>query len=241
MPEIRVQDFATQRLLKSDYLKADASVAPLATETRSVFLKRVYDIMLASVGLFLFWPVLLLIAVVVRIADGGPVLFRQQRVGLLGTPFSILKFRTMVTNAEQLGSSLTAAGDCRITRVGRFLRRTKLDELPQLWNVLVGDMSFVGPRPEVPRYIACYTAEQRRVLSLKPGITDLATILYRDEEQLLGNVSNVEQTYLDAILPRKIEINLAYARQACLWEDTKIILRTLFPKIPLKSRSENIC
>jgi lipopolysaccharide/colanic/teichoic acid biosynthesis glycosyltransferase len=144
----------------------------------------------------------------------------------------------MVPKAEQLGASVTGAGDSRVTRVGRFLRRTKLDELPQLWNVLVGDMSLVGPRPEVPRYVEYYTPLQQRVLALKPGITDLATLLYRDEEDLLRDQVNVERAYIREIMPRKIELNLAYAAQANLWEDTKIILCTLIPGFPFRARAE---
>lgn len=191
--------------------------------------KRVFDLFFAVAGLLVLSPMLLLLAIAVKVSSRGPAFFRQRRIGLDGKPFYIVKFRSMVVNAEQFGLSVTRDGDPRITRIGRFLRRTKLDELPQLWNVLVGDMSLVGPRPEVPRYVAKYTADQRRVLALKPGITDLATIEFRNEGELLGATANTEEFYLEVCIPRKIELNLTYAQKANVWEDFKIILRTLFP------------
>jgi lipopolysaccharide/colanic/teichoic acid biosynthesis glycosyltransferase len=189
--------------------------------------KRLFDILFAGCGLLLLSPVFLVLAALVKLADNGPILFRQQRVGQGGKPFRILKFRSMVVDAERLGLSVTKDGDPRITRIGRFLRKTKLDELPQLWNVWRGDMSFVGPRPEVPRYVAKYSEAQKRVLALKPGITDLATLAFRNEEELLLEAIDTERFYLDYCIPRKIELNLAYAESASVWEDTKIILRTL--------------
>jgi lipopolysaccharide/colanic/teichoic acid biosynthesis glycosyltransferase len=191
--------------------------------------KRAFDLFFAIIGLLLLSPVFLLLAMAVKLSDGGTVFYRQQRVGQGGRLFTILKYRSMVANAEKLGLSVTRGGDARITPVGRFLRKTKLDELPQLCNVLVGDMSFVGPRPEVPQYVENYTSEQRRVLDLKPGITDLATLEFRNEEELLRTAADTETFYKEQCVPRKIELNLAYAAQANLWEDFKIILRTLFP------------
>ena len=190
-------------------------------------LKRAFDLIFAGCGLVLLSPGFLLLAILVKASDRGPVLFRQQRVGRGGGLFWILKFRSMVPNAEPLGLSVTKDGDPRITRLGRLLRKTKLDELPQLWNVWRGEMSFVGPRPEVPRYVAKYSEQQKRVLQLKPGITDLATLEFRNEEELLLADPDTEQFYLDHCVPRKIELNLAYAERANLWEDTRIILRTL--------------
>ena len=180
--------------------------------------KRAFDLLFAAGGLLFLSPVLGLLAVAVKLSDGGPVFYRQHRVGQGGRLFVILKFRSMVLNTEK-----------RITPVGRFLRKSKLDELPQLWNVLRGDMSFVGPRPEVPRYVAHYTAEQRQVLMLKPGITDLATLAFRNEEELLRTAADTEKFYMEYCVPRKIELNLAYARQANVWKDIKIIVRTLLP------------
>lgn len=191
--------------------------------------KRAFDLFFAASGLLFLCPVFLVLAVAVKLSDGGPVFYRQPRVGQGGRLFAILKFRSMVVNAEKLGISVTKDGDPRITRIGRFMRKTKLDELPQLWNVLRDDMSFVGPRPEVPRYVAHYTIEQRQVLALKPGITDLATLAFRNEEELLRTAADTEKFYLEYCVPRKIELNLAYARQATVWKDVIIILKTVLP------------
>jgi lipopolysaccharide/colanic/teichoic acid biosynthesis glycosyltransferase len=266
--------------------------------------KRLFDLVFSVIGLVVLSPLLLLVAMAVKLSSRGSVLFRQQRVGKDGRPFYIVKFRSMVVNAEKAGPSITPDGDPRITRIGRILRKTKMDELPQLWNVLAGEMSFVGPRPEVPVYVARYTAEQRRVLELKPGITDLATLEFRNEEEILREkaemlkaeklksevrkeesaevepagggrrtdhgplVTGPEETedgrrwtengprttdhglgdkaesrktengdsgdgmerfYIEYCLPRKIELNLAYAKRASVWQDVLIILRTLFP------------
>jgi len=170
-----------------------------------------------------------LIALLVKLADGGRVFFRQRRIGQHGVPFFIIKFRTMVPDADKRGLSITSSGDRRITRVGRLLRRTKLDELPQLWNVLRGEMSLVGPRPEVPRYVELYTPEQRAILNYKPGITDLASLRFRDEESLLHAGEAAEQFYIEQCVPRKVELNQEYARHANLLTDTWIILQTLCP------------
>lgn len=191
--------------------------------------KRIYDLLLAFIGLLVLSPLLLLISVLVRLSDGGPVFFKQQRVGRNGHLFGIWKFRTMVMNADKMGLKITSRNDPRITRLGRILRKTKLDELPQLYNVLRGEMSFVGPRPEVPRYVALYTPAQSEILKLKPGITDLATLEFRDEEELLRSAGDVERFYVEHCLPRKIELNLLYARKANLWQDTIIIFQTILP------------
>src|SRR5215472_2480783 len=169
--------------------------------------KRVFDVLFSIVGLLFLSPVFALLAVAVTLSDGGPVFYRQQRVGQGGRLFAILKFRSMVVGADQIGLSITKDGDPRITRVGRLMRRTKLDELPQLWNVLRGDMSFVGPRPEVATYVDKYNQLQKEVLTLKPGITDLATLEFRKEEDLLRVVQNVEEYYVTHCLPRKIALN----------------------------------
>ena len=189
--------------------------------------KRVFDLLFSVVGLLVLCPLLLLLAIAVKLSSRGPVLFRQQRIGKAGRPFCIVKFRSMVVNAEKRGLGVTRDGDPRITALGRILRKCKLDELPQLWNVLVGDMSFVGPRPEIPRYVAHYTGEQNAVLTLKPGITDLATLEFRNEEELLRTAADTEKFYVEYCVPRKIKLNLAYADTANVWEDIKIILRTL--------------
>lgn len=164
----------------------------------------------------------------IKLDDKGPVFFRQERVGYKGRPFRIWKFRTMVVDAEKIGKPLTVGRDPRITRVGYWLRKFKLDELPQLFNVLVGEMSLVGPRPEVPKYVALYTPEQRKVLDLVPGITDPASIKYRDESEILGRSPDPDRTYLEEIMPEKIRLNLEYAAHATVWSDFIIVLKTLF-------------
>ncbi len=189
--------------------------------------KRAFDLFFSAAGLLVLGPWLLLVALAVKLTSPGPVLFRQVRIGKAGRPFEIIKFRSMVVNADKLGLGVTRDGDPRITAPGRLLRKCKIDELPQLWNVLVGEMSFVGPRPEVPRYVERYTDEQKAVLALKPGITDLASLQFRNEEALLRTAVDTEKFYVEYCLPRKIELNLAYAKTASVWEDTKIIVQTL--------------
>lgn len=189
--------------------------------------KRVFDLSCSIGGMVLLAPALLLIALVILILDGSPVLFRQERVGYHGHVFKIFKFRTMVRNADELDQPLTVGADARITRTGHWLRKYKLDELPQLLNVLKGEMSLVGPRPEVPKYVALYSDEQRRVLKLMPGITDPASIAFRDEANLLATHENPEQVYVERIMPEKIRLNLLYATQAGLMADLRVIYRTL--------------
>jgi lipopolysaccharide/colanic/teichoic acid biosynthesis glycosyltransferase len=188
---------------------------------------RAFDLFVAGLGLLLLSPVLAVIALLIRLEDGGPVFFRQVRVGRGGRPFRIWKFRTMVVDADRLGRAITVGDDRRITRCGKWLRRWKLDELPQLINVVLGEMGFVGPRPEVPRYVDLYSPEQRRVLELRPGITDLASIAYRNESELLQEQADPEAFYIDQVMPDKIRINLEYASRAGLWRNIKVILATL--------------
>jgi len=190
--------------------------------------KRVFDLTFSLLGLLVLWPVLAAVALGIKLSGGGRAFFRQQRVGLGGRIFKIWKFRTMVENAEQLGKLLTVGPDPRITPIGFWLRRSKLDELPQLFNVLRGDMSLVGPRPEVPHYVERYSAGQRRVLNLMPGITDPASIRYRNENDLLATSANPEQTYTEEIMPEKIRLNLEYAVRANLATDFAVILKTVF-------------
>jgi lipopolysaccharide/colanic/teichoic acid biosynthesis glycosyltransferase len=184
------------------------------------------DLALSALGLVLASPLLLVIAVLVKITSSGPALYRHQRVGLEGQPFYVLKFRTMVRDADHVGPAVTSATDTRITPVGRWLRRSKLDELPQLWNVLVGDMSLVGPRPEVPRYVESYSPDQRRVLSVRPGITDAASIAYRHEEELLAGRADLDCYYREVVLPDKLNLNLAYLDRMSLRYDVSLLLRT---------------
>lgn len=189
-------------------------------------LKRVLDLLASSAGLIILSPLLLGIALVVRLSSPGPALYRARRVGRHGKEFTLYKFRSMVANADRQGPGITATGDSRVTRVGRFLRRTKLDELPQLINVLRGDMSLVGPRPEDPRYVALYTPEQRRILDYRPGITSMASLTYRNEERLLAG-EDWERVYVEQVLPAKLAIDLEYAQRATLWQDVALILRTM--------------
>lgn len=194
--------------------------------------KRAFDLFWSLLGLVVLWPLLLFLALLVKLGDGGPVIFRQTRVGYRGRPFRLWKFRTMVPNAEASGTLLSVAGDARVTRVGKWLRALKLDELPQLFNVVAGQMSLVGPRPEVPKYVGRYTEEQRRVLDLAPGITDEASLKYRNEEEILAGKPDPEATYVTAIMPEKIRLNMEYAARASRWSDMGVILRTLFHLAP---------
>jgi len=190
-------------------------------------MKRMLDISAALLGLLLIWPLLVFVAVWIAVTDGFPVFFRQERIGRHGKPFRMWKFRTMVRNAESLGRPLTVGRDPRITRVGQFLRTTKTDELPQLFNVLKGDMSLVGPRPEVSRYVDQYTDQQRAVLELIPGITDPASIRYCRESELLDQSEAPEQLYVRTIMPEKIRLNLEYAKHRNLATDLRVILATI--------------
>lgn len=189
--------------------------------------KRAFDLFWSLLGLATLWPLLLLIAICIKLEDGGPVFFQQERVGYRGRLFRIIKFRTMVANAEKLGKSLTVGGDPRITRIGYWLRKWKLDELPQLINVIKGEMSLVGPRPEVPRYVAQYANEQRRVLEFMPGITDQASVRYMEESELLERADDPEDLYIRVIMPEKIRLNLEYAQHASTWSDLLTIIKTL--------------
>ena len=190
--------------------------------------KRLFDLCCAAAGLVLLVPVLAAVALWVVWDSPGPAFFRQQRVGRAGRLFHIVKFRTMHPRAETAGPPLTVGADGRITRAGHWLRRTKIAELPPLFNVLLGDMSLVGPRPEVPRYVALYPDDLRTlVLSVRPGITDRASIEFRDESTLLGQSSDPERTYVEQILPIKLRYGADYARSHTLRGDLEIILRTL--------------
>ena len=188
--------------------------------------KRAMDIVLSAAALAVLWPLLLLIALAVVIDDPGPVFYRQVRIGRGGKPFRIFKFRSM--RADNAGPQITVGADERITRSGRFIRAYKLDELPQLLNVLLGDMSIVGPRPEVPRYVALYPADVRdEVLSVRPGMTDWASVQYRSESALLAQSPDPERTYVETVLPAKLALCQQYVRERSLLLDLKIIAMTL--------------
>jgi lipopolysaccharide/colanic/teichoic acid biosynthesis glycosyltransferase len=190
--------------------------------------KRIFDLVFSAGALVLLAPVLALVALAIRWDSAGPVFFRQERVGRCGRPFRIRKFRTMVVDAPLQGPAITIGQDPRITRVGAWLRRTKLDELPQLIDVLLGDMSLVGPRPEVPQYVALYPADLReRVLAVRPGITDPVSLKLADEASVLAAATDPERTYREELLPAKLREAVAYAEQASLWSDLRIIAATV--------------
>ena len=193
---------------------------------RSLLLKRLFDMAASGIGLLLLAPLLLVLAAWIKCDSAGPVFFLQERVGLCGKLFRIIKFRSM--RQHHAGPQITVGEDARITRSGRFIRAYQLDELPQLINVLLGDMSLVGPRPEVPRYVALYPADVREeVLSVRPGMTDLASVQYRSESDLLAASSDPELTYTTVILPAKLALYQQYVRQRSLWLDVRIIGMTL--------------
>jgi len=190
-------------------------------------MKRLFDISVAIVGLIFFLPLLLVVAIVIKLDSVGPVLFRQRRMGKDFKPFEIYKFRTMVQDAPQKGGRITFGEDPRITRVGRVLRRAKIDELPQVINVLKGDMSLVGPRPEVPEFVELFRADYEEILTVRPGITDLASLKYRNEADILARSENPEKEYVTRVLPEKISLAREYIRESSFLFDLKIILRTL--------------
>ncbi|MDE6475103.1 MAG: sugar transferase [Clostridia bacterium] len=191
------------------------------------FFKRCFDIFFSLLGITLLLWLFLIIAIAIKCSSKGPVLFKQERVGRYGKTFKIWKFRSMVVNAEAKGMQITTDGDNRITKVGKFIRKTKIDELPQLFNVLSGKMSFVGPRPEVPKYVAMYNDEQLRVLSAKPGITDLASIEFRNENDLLDGDEDPEKKYIEEIMPAKLALNLKYIEKAGFFYDIGLIFKTI--------------
>jgi len=196
----------------------------------------VFDGTCAFLGLLVLSPVLGLVALLVKLSDGGPVLYRGLRTGLNGRQFRICKFRSMVVDAEKTGVTATADDDPRITRVGRFLRKYKLDELPQLVNVLVGDMSLVGPRPEVPQYTALFTRQEQAILSVRPGITDWATLWDIAEGAVLAGSDNPEQAYLEKIRPEKIRLQLKYIRERSFGVDVRILALTLWALVARRRR-----
>jgi lipopolysaccharide/colanic/teichoic acid biosynthesis glycosyltransferase len=201
-------------------------------------LKRAFDLVAAGIALALVSPIAAIVVLALGIGCGPPILFRQERIGRDGRRFTILKFRTMHAGPER-GLPITGRADARVTRLGRVLRATKLDEVPQLINVLRGEMSMVGPRPEVERYVARFTIQQRAVLAVRPGITDPASIAFRNEEDLLAGASDEEREdhYLREILPRKLRLNLAYIEHASLPYDAWILLRTVVAVAGFRGRS----
>lgn len=197
-------------------------------ESRSRRARRAFDLIVAIPAAVMLSPLFVAIAVWIKLDSRGPVFFLQERIGQFGRPFRIFKFRTMVVGAEKQGALITVGADRRITRSGRSLRKYKLDELPQLFNVIRGEMSLVGPRPEVPRYVEAYTKDQRRILALKPGVTSVASIAFSDESVLLARQADPESFYRAQLIPAKIHEDLSYARRATLLSDCKLVARTFF-------------
>jgi lipopolysaccharide/colanic/teichoic acid biosynthesis glycosyltransferase len=191
-----------------------------------ILVKRVFDFIVSALGIVIFSPLLILTALLVKVDSPGPIFFKQQRMGKEFRPFWIYKFRTMRKSLEQ-GPNITIGNDPRITGIGRLLRQTKIDELPQLINILRGEMSFVGPRPEVPQYVQLYRREYQQILTVRPGLTDLASLKYRDEAALLANAENPEEEYVRRILPDKIKLARDYIQRASFFYDLRLILETI--------------
>lgn len=199
----------------------------LSKKTASRVVKRVFDILVALVMLVLLLIPILVIAVIVKATSPGHVFFLQERVTTYGRHFKIIKFRTMVENAEALGTQVTTDSDSRVTGIGRFLRKYRLDELPQVFNVLAGSMSFVGTRPEVPRYVEQYQNEYYATLLLPAGITSLASIMYKDEEKLLSSAEDADKVYIEQVLPEKMKYNLEYTKNFGFFSDIKLMFKTV--------------
>ncbi|RJQ20581.1 MAG: sugar transferase [Nitrospiraceae bacterium] len=195
--------------------------------SKSDFIKRLFDVSASLAGLAVLFPVIFFIALLIKLDSSGPVFYRGLRVGRNGRPFRIFKFRSMVHNADKIGGTSTPDDDPRVTRTGQVIRKYKLDELPQLINVLTGDMSFVGPRPQVPWAVELYSEEEKQLLSVRPGITDYASIRFRNEADILKGSADPDRDYLEKIAPEKIRLGLEYVRERSLWLDIKIIFSTL--------------
>lgn len=189
-------------------------------------LKRTFDVLFSGVGLLLLFPFFVLIALTIAISSKGGVFYKQKRIGFNGKPFDILKFRSMYVGADKKGLLTVGKKDSRVTPVGYYLRKSKMDELPQLINVFIGDMSLVGPRPEVAKYVDLYSEEDKKVLSVRPGITDYASIQFRNENELLAKSKNPEMTYVEEIMPLKLALNKKYIAEMNPWKDVIIIFKT---------------
>lgn len=197
----------------------------------SLLAKRIFDIIVASLLVVILSPILLLLSILIKIDSPGPVMFRQVRMTTYGKPFRIFKFRTMVNNADKIGTQVTTKGDSRVTRMGKMLRGCRLDELPQLFNVLKGEMSFVGTRPEVEKYVAHYTDEMKATLLMPAGITSRASIEYKDEERLLESAENADEVYIHQVLPEKMKYNLRAIEKFSFWDDIKTMFATVIAVI----------
>lgn len=198
----------------------------LKEKKRYLIVKRFFDIVLSAIGLLILLIPFIIIAIIIKLDSEGPVIFKQVRIGKGEVPFNIYKFRTMVVCQDKDSSLVTRTKDKRITKVGAFLRKAKLDEFPQLFNVLLGDMSIVGPRPEVSKYVEYYTKEEKEVFLVRPGITDLASIEYRNEQDILENSNDPEKTYIEEIMKEKLKLNQKYIENMSFLFDLKLIFKT---------------
>ena len=203
----------------------------LSKKKGSLFLKRIFDVIVSLIMLIILLPVFIILGVAIKIDSKGPVFFRQERITQYGRTFKIFKFRTMVNNAEKLGTQVTIGNDSRITRIGSFIRNCRLDEISQLLNILTGDMTFVGTRPEVKKYVNHYTKEMMATLLLPAGVTSLASIYYKDEAKLLEKSENPDKTYIEEILPEKMKYNLQSIEKFNFIEDIKILFMTVLAVI----------
>lgn len=190
-------------------------------------MKRLFDLVLSICGILFLLPFFIIVSILIKLDSPGDVIFKQTRITKDGKKFKIFKFRTMRPDTEKQGQ-ITIGADNRITSIGNFLRKTKLDELPQFFNIIMGDMSFVGPRPEVPRYVAMYTKDQKEILKVRAGITDYASIYFSNESEILGKQKEPEKFYIEKIMPYKIELNKKYIKEAGLTTDIKIMFLTIF-------------
>jgi lipopolysaccharide/colanic/teichoic acid biosynthesis glycosyltransferase len=191
-------------------------------------MKRIFDLFFSFLGILFLLPIYIIIAILIKIDSNGDILYKQERIGKNGIPFYVFKFRTMIPNAFSKGALTVGSRDPRVTNIGFYLRKYKLDELPQLFNVFLGEMSFVGPRPEVKKYTDLYNAEQKKVLSVAPGITDYASIKFRNENDLLSESDDPEKLYIDQIMPEKLNLNLKYINDNNVFKDIKIIFNTFY-------------
>lgn len=194
----------------------------------SLILKRLFDILASLILLIILSPLFIIFSIMIKLDSKGPIMFKQNRVTENGRIFKIFKFRTMVENADKNGSQVTVKNDDRVTKIGKFLRKFRLDEIPQLINILIGDMSFVGTRPEVPKYVELYTDEMKATLLMKAGVTSLASIKFKDEEKLLQMDGNIDKIYIENILPQKMQYNLEYLKRFNFFYDIKLMFMTLF-------------
>lgn len=212
--------------MQCDEVKAYYDI--LCQKKVSLFIKRLFDIIVSAVMLIVLSPVFLVLAIIIKLDSPGPVFYRQVRVTQYGKTFRIFKFRTMVNNADKIGSQVTVGNDSRITRVGSIIRKCRLDEICQLIDIFRGTMSFVGTRPEVPKYVAEYTPEMMATLLLPAGVTSMASIMYKDEDELLSDAEDVDMVYIQKVLPGKMDYNLQELREFSFWKDIRIMIRTVF-------------